>query len=206
MEAQEILEGPNGVTFMYNPGRIDPKHEAWTESRKPLTAVFEFNNEKIFVINNHLKSKVDSTVLFGTLQPSSNGGVHQRLKQTAHINEFVNELKTADPDAKIIVLGDFNDLQMTPPLVQITEQGVLVELMDALLVDEERYTYNFDGNCQAIDHIFVTKNLLHGAAVQPVHVNTWFPDKQKGSDHDPLVAKMSFCKKVRTSRFSGQHY
>jgi hypothetical protein len=57
----------------------------------------------------------------------------------------------------------------------------------------ERYSYVFDGNSQALDHIMVSSNLLnHGAAAAGydiVHVNSEFIDQ--ASDHDPQLVQLT---------------
>jgi predicted extracellular nuclease len=55
----------------------------------------------------------------------------------------------------------------------------------------ERYTYNYEGNSQALDHVFVTRGLLRGAELDVVHLNTDFPALPglTASDHDALLAR-----------------
>jgi predicted extracellular nuclease len=57
---------------------------------------------------------------------------------------------------------------------------------------EERYSYNYEGNSQVLDHVFVTRALLRGAELDVVHLNTDFPalPRLTASDHDPLVARL----------------
>jgi predicted extracellular nuclease len=55
----------------------------------------------------------------------------------------------------------------------------------------ERYTYIYEGNAQAIDHILLSrglKTLSHVADV--VHVNSEFTTQ--ASDHDPVVVRIDF--------------
>ena len=52
----------------------------------------------------------------------------------------------------------------------------------------ERYSYVFDGNSQALDHIMVSGNLRNAAAAAGydiLHVNSEFIDQI--SDHDPQL-------------------
>lgn len=60
-----------------------------------------------------------------------------------------------------------------------------------LIPPNERYTYNYEGNSQALDHVFVSRALLPRAELDVVHLNTDFPSLpgRTGSDHDPLVAR-----------------
>jgi hypothetical protein len=54
----------------------------------------------------------------------------------------------------------------------------------------EQYTYIYEGNAQALDHILVSDALVNRAAVDVVHVNAEFPDA--ASDHDPVIARLTF--------------
>lgn len=57
----------------------------------------------------------------------------------------------------------------------------------------ERYTYTFDMNTQAIDHIFISPSLAAEAAYEHVHVNVWAAAADVLSDHDPSVARFNVC-------------
>ena len=65
---------------------------------------------------------------------------------------------------------------------------ILFDLATALLPEQERYSYVFDGNSQELDHIYVTNALLPGAEFQAVHINAEFADQV--SDHDPMIASL----------------
>ena len=199
MDAQEIIMTKNRVALKYNPGRLDPKNAVWTRSRKPLVAVFEHEDgQRVIVINVHLKAKSGSTSLYGSVQPPKNGGVDSRAEQVQVIKSFVDSIRTSDPSANVIVLGDFNEFQMAPPMQDLIKSGDLVELLDIHLTPEERYTYNFDGNSQALDHIIVSSNLAANSDIEAVHVNTW--TQTSSSDHDPLLARVNLCKQRSTKR------
>jgi predicted extracellular nuclease len=65
---------------------------------------------------------------------------------------------------------------------------VLYSLM-GLVPEPERYSYNFEGNSQLLDHAFVSRALWQRAEVDVVHLNTDFPALPglTASDHDPLL-------------------
>jgi len=94
----------------------------------------------------------------------------------------------------VIVLGDFNDFPFSSPLATL-EGTALTNLLEALPMDE-RYTYVFDGNSQALDQILVSSNLFQGAfeGVDIVHLNAEFVAAYRTSDHDPVLARFSFDK------------
>jgi predicted extracellular nuclease len=66
----------------------------------------------------------------------------------------------------------------------------------ARAVDDDRYSYIFQGNSQLIDHVFVTTNLLNGAELDFVHINVDFPTVAavEASDHDPVVARFELAR------------
>ena len=68
-------------------------------------------------------------------------------------------------------------------------EQVLTHLAE--LADEgDVWSYIFDGNAQALDHILATSNLLGGVEVDYVHVNA--DQALQASDHDPVLALFDF--------------
>jgi hypothetical protein len=167
-------------------------------SRPPLRATFRFGHDEVTLINLHLSSKTGSAPLFGSLQPSVrmqehpmvNGGVDARRAQAAVIADHVAWVLAHDPGAHIVVLGDMNELTFVSPLRSVLG-GVLSNLVETLL-QSERYTFIFEGNAQALDHVFVSPSLRGGARFDIVHVNAELPDiPARASDHDPVLARLS---------------
>jgi 2',3'-cyclic-nucleotide 2'-phosphodiesterase (5'-nucleotidase family) len=174
-----------------NPGRIDPANAAFNSSRKPLAAQFEFNGEDVIVINNHFNSKGGDQPIFGKNQPPVLGSEAQRLQIAGIVNSFVQEIKNENEDANIVVMGDLNDFEFSAPLQALkgSELTNLIEMVPA----EERFTYNYQGNSQVLDHILVSNNLAAGAEVDIVHINSSFMEAHgRASDHDPVLAQLSF--------------
>lgn len=173
----------------FNPGRIEPNHSAFHESRKPLAAQFEFRGEKVIVIANHFNSKSGDQGPFGSTQPPVLGSEAQRHQIAAVVNGFVKDVLKGNPQSNIIVTGDLNDFQFTDT-AQILKGNELDNLIETLPL-EEQYTYTYDGNSQVLDHILVSKNLTRAAKVDVVHLNADFsPTKGRVSDHDPVVARI----------------
>jgi len=57
------------------------------------------------------------------------------------------------------------------------------------LPSRERYSYVFQGNAQALDHVLVSPHLARRRpALDAVHVTAAYADQV--SDHDPLVARL----------------
>jgi predicted extracellular nuclease len=186
--ATTVIDHPSGPRLSASPGRVEPLHPAWEDSRKPLAGEFRMRGRKVFVIANHFASKGGDDPLFGRFQPPVRHTEAQRHAQAQVVNDFVDEILAADPQANVIVLGDINDFEFSET-VDILEGGVLTTLMDTL-PKPERYSYVFEGNSQVLDQILVSDNLLgnFGVEYDPVHVNSEFADQ--ASDHDPQVARL----------------
>ena len=183
-----VIDQPSGPRLSSSPGRIEPGNSAFVSTRKSLAAEVRAHGKKLFVIANHFSSKTGDQPLFGRFQPPARVSEVARHGQAQVVNDFVDEILAADPNANIVVLGDINDFDFSET-VEILEGGVLTTLMQTLPTDE-RYSYVFDGNSQVLDQILVSGNLLEGFPIDydPVHVNSEFADQ--ASDHDPQVARL----------------
>lgn len=180
-----VVDDRGGPRLSSSPGRIDPTNAAFTRSRKPLAGEFVFNGDRLFVIANHFSSKGGDQPLFGRFQPPTLTSEAQRNRQAEVVNGFVDSILAADPRAGVVVLGDLNDFEFSTP-VRTLKGGVLRALMETL-PPGERYTYVFDGNSQALDHILVTDSLFDSLVrFDVVHINSEFVDQV--SDHDPTLA------------------
>ncbi|HET7738368.1 MAG TPA: endonuclease/exonuclease/phosphatase family protein [Tepidiformaceae bacterium] len=188
--------GGSGVELTLSPGRIDPANPIWADgggfegTRKPLAAEFEFNGEKVFVVNNHFKSKTGDTGLFGAVQPPLVLTEAQRILQGALVNDFVESILALDPSANVIVLGDLNEFEFALPITALAGDALL-NLVDTTPI-ADRHTFNFDGNGQALDHILIPHHLACQAEVDIVHANIDFPATGFGrsGDHDPIIARV----------------
>ncbi|HEV2761891.1 MAG TPA: endonuclease/exonuclease/phosphatase family protein [Pyrinomonadaceae bacterium] len=180
-----VVTGAGGPRLSSSPGRVDPTNAAFNRSRKPLAGEFTFNGRRLFVVANHFSSKGGDQPLFGRFQPPTLTTEAQRTQQARVVRDFVNSILAADRRANVIVLGDLNDFEFSTPLRTLTG-GVLRNLMETL-PRGERYTYVFDGNSQALDHILVSANLFASLVrFDVVHLNSEYVEQ--ASDHDPTVA------------------
>lgn len=173
-----------------NPARVAPTDSAFNNSRKPVAALFAFNGERILLVNNHFSSKGGSSPIFGTLQPFVNGSEDERLAQARVINRFVDDALAIDANARIVVLGDLNEFAFEEPLLALSgeDEGtpVLTDLLNQF-DPVERYTFIFEGNSQALDHVYISDALGDVAEADIVHANAEFADQ--ATDHDPIVAR-----------------
>jgi predicted extracellular nuclease len=193
-EEDEVLEGP---IIKYNPGRIGVANPAFQASRKPLIAMWKpvhGTKKPFFTVNVHMTSKGGSSTLHGDPRPPVNEGVEKRAQQTEFTAAFIAEILAQDPKARIISAGDFNEFSQVQPQTLFVEKSGLLDLDDVVSMPvEERYTYLFDMNCQALDHMYVSPSLQEGAQYEHLHLNTWQNYDDQVSDHDPSVAKLNLC-------------
>ncbi|MDN4492165.1 chitobiase/beta-hexosaminidase C-terminal domain-containing protein [Ureibacillus aquaedulcis] len=176
-----------------NPGRIDPTNAAFEDSRIPLAAQFEFKGESVIVVANHFNSKGGDQPLYGKNQPPVLGSEVQRMQIAGIVNGFVKDVLAEDPEANVVLVGDFNDFEFSNPLQTLkgNELTNMIELVPA----EERYTYSYQGNAQVLDHILVSNNLVSNTEVDILHINSGFMEAHgRASDHDPVMVQIDLTK------------
>ena len=156
-------------------------------TRKTLVAFFSHGDEKLIFLNCHLKSKGGDTSTYGSLRPAIRFSETQRMAQTRVLRKHVDQLAMNHPDAHIIVLGDMNDYEFSPPIQILTQNDGLVNLIDTLPVNE-RYTYIFQGYSQVLDHILVSPALAPRLNAHIANVNSILSEDGRASDHDPVLA------------------
>jgi uncharacterized protein len=190
---------PNGNIrngFFYNVDRVSyiansavaVPGSAFNGSRQPLAAQFAFNDQIITAISVHSTSRGGSSPLFGAVQPPVDAGDGARTAQATALRGYIDGLLAADSSANIAVLGDFNGFTFENAIQALERGGALTDL-NRLLAPEERYSFVFEGNAQALDHILVTAGLAANAQYDAVHLNSEQPDTPaRGTDHDPQIA------------------
>ncbi|GGA29480.1 endonuclease/exonuclease/phosphatase family protein [Okeania sp. KiyG1] len=197
------------TAFLYNPDRVglvdgsvqtigdQDSGSAFDGARLPLVADFEFNGQEVSVVSNHFSSKGGSAPILGVEQPfdtrqedtSVNGSLDERQAQANAVQGFVADTLTADSNANLVVLGDFNEFEFVSPLNTLEQN--LTNLTETL-PENERYSFIFQGNSQSLDHILVSDRLNEGAEFDIVHVNSEFAEtNQRASDHDPLIVSLN---------------
>ncbi|MEM9652768.1 MAG: 5'-nucleotidase C-terminal domain-containing protein [Actinomycetota bacterium] len=186
-----------------SPGVLDsvgaPNPLAFEGSRSPLAAIFSYEGTPFTVVNVHNTSRFGSTPIFGGPQPFVQAGEQAREDQVAALNAFTDILLADDDSAIVMIAGDFNTFEWTDDLTEILpgDDGVLNNLMTASALNSQdrrnRYTFIFDGNSQALDHFFVTDNLMGSRSqLDIVHVNVDFNrlfSATTASDHEPLLGR-----------------
>ncbi len=165
-----------------------PSGEEPLFSRPPLEVLAQVDEEPLAIIVNHFKSKRG-----GASETSA-----RRMAQARHVNDIVRQRLADRPQAGIIVLGDFNDYDLSPVWRRLQDGGLLYNPA-GLLPERERYSYIFDGVSQLVDGILVSPALVpRVSAVYIYHNNADFPISLavddslaslsfRSSDHDPIL-------------------
>jgi VCBS repeat-containing protein len=186
--------------FLYRADRVDyvegsaqligQGSATFANSRNPLVADFLFNGATVRVVNVHAPARLNSDPLMGANQPPFNAGEAGRNGQSAAVREFLEDSLATNPNLRLGVLGDFNGFWFEQSLTSLEAGGVVTNL-HRLNPEEERYSYIFDGNSQAIDHLLVSGTMLPGAQFDVVHMNSEQPRTVfRGTDHDAIVGRL----------------
>ena len=154
-------------------------------SRPPLQVEGLIDGQRLTFLINHFKSK--------------RGGVEEtaprRLAQAEYLRLMVEEIQSADPDSKIVVLGDFNDYDGSELMSTLLGEQALVDALQSVPADR-RYSYIFDGVSQLIDWIVVSRPLVdYVVGADILHTNADYPFSMaehgdeaslgyRSSDHD----------------------
>jgi predicted extracellular nuclease len=184
-----VVSGQTGPQLSASPGRIQDFNGAFDHSRKPLAAEFMFNGRHLFVIANHFNAKDGDDPLFGPHQPPLTPSDPQRHQQAQVVNAFVSTILALDKNAAVVVLGDLNDFEFSQTLDILKTNGALADTVLSLPPDE-RYTFDFEGNSEVLDHILLSPALngFAGAELDIVHTNSEFSGQV--SDHEPDVIRL----------------
>ena len=185
---------------------------------RPTGGTFAFT-----VIVNHLRS------LSGVDDPVDGNRIRtKRRAQAEFLANYIQSRQTADPNERIITVGDMNAFNVNDGYVDVigtikgtpapADQVVLAspdlvnpnqtDLIDTLPADQ-RYSFTFDGNAQVLDHIIVNPPAL--ARLTRIAYarddadfavkNYESPNELRISDHDQPIAYFTLGSPVNISEF-----
>ncbi len=127
-----------------------------------------------------------------------------RLEEAKILRGIVNERLTANPDANLVVLGDFNDTKDSPSTKEVIGRGKL-KLVDARPAERNgdntpnpnpafeprnvtwTYYYGKEDTYSRIDYILLSPGMAREWVTNDTYVLT-LPNWAVGSDHRPIVA------------------
>ncbi|WP_299333274.1 endonuclease/exonuclease/phosphatase family protein [uncultured Psychroserpens sp.] len=107
------------------------------------------HSEKVHCIVNHWPSRREG-------EKESN---HKRLKAAQKVIEIIDEIKSVESDAKILVMGDFNDNPGNDSIKFLTQQASLYNPMETLL-SYNRGTLNHNFKWNLFDQILFSTNFF----------------------------------------------
>ncbi len=134
--------------------------------------------ERVVVFAAHFKSKAND-------QPQL------RLAEAKAAHDIVAARAAATPDALIILGGDLNDVPGSAPLTALEGSGALSRVAADVHADY-RWTFNFNGKQQAIDHLFLATGASGQYVPGSAHARRDHPNGLGLSDHAALLADFLF--------------
>lgn len=164
-DEQFSLIGTNGPNYRY--------------ARDCLELHLTFNGRDLALLGVHWLSK------------ATQGSEDKRLAEAQRTRAIADALTAANPDLGVIVLGDFNDVPASPPLLAAVGQApsAYADAPEAVASDD-RWTFTYNGERQLIDHQL--RNALMFEMLDPSSVRIRHgADVDAASDHAPVIATYS---------------
>lgn len=187
----QVVATASGPQLSWSPGLIGAGDSLFDFTRKPLVGEFLFGTKKVFFIVVHLNSKIGDGSFHGPIHPIQRPSESKRHQRALYIANFIRQIRALDPNANIIVVGDFNDYHFSRTLTIFEEAGMYnLHNLNPL---GERYTYLHLGHSQTLDHILASPALLTGTPqldVVRVYRNIPYNASNSLSDHEPVVARV----------------
>jgi endonuclease/exonuclease/phosphatase family metal-dependent hydrolase len=200
-DAVQVLDSSDDGILSLSPGRLVPMAPAFagdlqrgfSPSRKPVVGEVVFGDERLVLINNHWASKRADDPTFGEIQPPRRRSEDQRSQQARLVADFVRQIEAKHPGTGVVVLGDLNEQEFRTPLAILGAAGL--ENLVLRLPFADRYSFNFQGNSQLLDHILINRSLQQkvSARCDIVHRNADFAHSRSASDHDPILVELDFA-------------
>ncbi len=111
----------------------------------------------------------------------------RRLAEAQRTREVADALTTSDPDLAVLVLGDYNDLPDSPPIDAIIGSDPEYSSATDHVPAEDRWTFNFMGAEELIDHQIGNPRMMENLDTTSVHIEHE-GDVGAASDHHPVIA------------------
>ena len=149
--------------------------------------VFEWSNGyRLHIVGAHLKSKV--------YHPK--GQTDMRRYEARYLRYLVDDIQKAEPEANILVVGDFNDTMDSSPLKTLfaRRKSEIRELFDLRPLDAQRTSWTHwwrQADAYArIDYALASYSLL--PEIDHRHTRLAFPDEwDQASDHRAVIVTIS---------------
>lgn len=155
----------------------------------------------------------DTLHVFVVHAPSRYGGEHYsrpfRKVVADRLCQSVDSIQSVDPEAFILIAGDFNDGADSPALRQICQHGILNLTKEAKGQNGVRGSYRYQGEWESIDHILSSRAIYNKVDTAFIHSPKFLLENEKlyggyrprrtyngmryqpgYSDHLPLVVRL----------------
>tara|TARA_R110000787_G_scaffold15134_6_gene46853 strand:+ start:10928 stop:11890 length:963 start_codon:yes stop_codon:yes gene_type:complete len=125
----------------------------------------EIENNKVHLLVNHWPSR----------RSGFDETVYKRKAAAIKNREIIGNILLEDPDAKIIIMGDFNDNPTSESMVTLKDTDFYNPM--ELLLTNETGTLNYRGEWNLFDQIIISNNFLkpHNNPLQFVESNIFNP-------------------------------
>ena len=151
-----------------------PSGGSTTFSREFLELHLEIQGRRVIVFNAHFKAK-------------TRDDPDRRLAEAQAAREIVRSVAEEYPDSLIVLGGDLNDTPGSRPIEALEAGGGMLRVAAELGSDAATYVYQ--GQAQAIDHLYLVET--PGGAYVPGTARVIRSNQRglAGSDHAALVAQ-----------------
>lgn len=208
----------DGLAILYKPSvveintiyRIYDTSQYWnTFPRAPMVIDITYNNQHVYIINNHLKCCGDGTLVL-------NNSSDEEYRRYEAINLLKSYIDTNLQNENVIVLGDMND-ELTDSPSNNVFQNILDDSADYLFTDYDiasgsRTDWSYPSWPSHLDHILITNELfdefaLPSANIQTIKVDDYlsggFTEYDTNvSDHRPVALKLTIDSNLGTEDLS----
>ena len=193
------------VALLYQPMTFRPICYDYLDI-KPLKGMRP-TRDILYVQGETLNS--DTLHIFVVHAPSRFAGEKQtRPNRKLVVDRVMGSIRQLPADAKVIIVGDFNDEAADPALKFLEVNGMHNVTAKALGTHGAKATYRYQGLWQSIDHVFVSSLLLDSVeqsfindapflleedkkygGVKPLRTYNGYRYQRGFSDHLPLVVR-----------------
>ena len=151
----------------------------------------------------------DTLHVFVVHAPSRFGGEKAtRPNRRIVMERLIGAIRLLPPDAKVVVVGDFNDYADSPSLQYLEANSLYNITINAIGTHGAKGTYRYEGRWQSIDHVLVSSSLCDSilqtyvndapflleedkkyGGVKPFRTYNGYRYQRGFSDHLPLVVR-----------------
>ncbi len=159
------------VAFIYQINTF--KIARWASYPVIITNEPDFKTRDIMCLTASLGN--DSFYFFANHWPSRSGGQaeseYKRIAAAQALKQGVEVTQKRNPDARIIIMGDFNDEPFNTSIIDFLKADTVLSNETNLfntsyhLVKKGEGSYNYRGKWNVLDQIIVSQNLVNGNAV-----------------------------------------